>query len=686
MPANWTAGVPTTSIDAWIDNGGTTQIELPGAVARDVFVGRNSSNPSFLEITGGGTLANRVGYLGYGAGSQGTATVTGSGSLWTSSFDLYIGRSGTGKLTIEDGGRVSTYLASYLGYESGSQGTVIVTDTGATWTDSVSLHVGYTGTGTMTIAEEGHVSSVYGYLGYESGSQGTVTVSGSASMWTNSSDLCVGHRGAGTLTIEDGGHVSNANSYLGSASGSQGTVTVSGSGSMWTNSSGVLYVGLYGAGTLTVADGARVSSRDGYLGFGSQGTATVSGSGSKWTNSYHLHVGTFGTGTLTIADGGELSSLSGNLGWNPGSHGTATVSGNGSKWTNSTVLYVGHDGTGTLTIENGGQVLTTSSYLGQNPGSQGTAMISGSGSKWMNMGFLYLGVHAGGPGGTGALVVKSGGTVQVYETLKVWDTSTLTLDGGQINTGSFQMAAGTTFTHDSGTLTVFGGTFDPGTAYYTIDGPGNPTVQLTGATATLSDVFVVADTGSGTLTIEDGGHVSNTYGFLGYYPGSQGTATVTGSRSTWRNSHDLYVGSSGTGTLTVADGGEVSIGETVAVGTLGTIYLADGGIVSSKEVLVLGTLHVNGSLTAALEVNTQAGSTLSGSGTIVARTVTISGILAPGSGFSLGVFDINDYVKLGGDSTLGISSTVAAVPEPGTWAMLLAAFIGLALWHRRRKV
>ena len=85
-PRNWTFNVPTSSSGVWIDNGGTAQIELPGAVARDVFVGRISTDPSFLEITGGGRLVNRDGYLGYSFGSQGVATVSGDGSTWNTSL------------------------------------------------------------------------------------------------------------------------------------------------------------------------------------------------------------------------------------------------------------------------------------------------------------------------------------------------------------------------------------------------------------------------------------------------------------------------------------------------------------------------------------------------------------------------------------------------------------------------
>ena len=48
--------------------------------------------------------------------------------------------------------------------------------------------------------------------------------------------------------------------------------------------------------------------------------------------------------------------------------------------------------------------------------------------------------------------------------------------------------------------------------------------------------------GNGTLTIRNGGAVSNGFGFIGVDSGSTGAATVDGAGSTWTNSGDLYVG------------------------------------------------------------------------------------------------------------------------------------------------
>ena len=64
--------------------------------------------------------------------------------------------------------------------------------------------------------------------------------------------------------------------------------------------------------------------------------------------------------------------------------------------------------------------------------------------------------------------------------------------------------------------------------------------------------------GGGTLTIRNGGAVSNGFGSLAMHSGSTGAATVDGTGSTWTNSADLHVGYCGTGTLTIRNGGSVS--------------------------------------------------------------------------------------------------------------------------------
>ena len=52
--------------------------------------------------------------------------------------------------------------------------------------------------------------------------------------------------------------------------------------------------------------------------------------------------------------------------------------------------------------------------------------------------------------------------------------------------------------------------------------------------------------------------MSNDYSFVGADPGSIGVVTVDGAGSTWTATGEFYLGQSGNGTLTVRNGGTVS--------------------------------------------------------------------------------------------------------------------------------
>ena len=84
-------------------------------------------------------------------------------------------------------------------------------------------------------------------------------MTGKNSTWTNSGELDVGYYGTGTLTISDGAYVSSATSYISYFDNSSGYVTVTGTGSEWINS-GLMKIGLYDTGTLTISDSGLVAT------------------------------------------------------------------------------------------------------------------------------------------------------------------------------------------------------------------------------------------------------------------------------------------------------------------------------------------------------------------------------------------------------------------------------------------
>lgn len=223
-----------------------------------------------LSIENGGSVStNASDYIGPLSGSHGTVTVTGAGSTWTNSsigFDLRLGGLGVGVLNIENGGSVSSAYTAYFGYFATGHGMATVAGAGSTWTNTAGFRVGYEGTGILTIEDGGSVSSGSNVsIGTSNGSSGTATVTGAGSTWNSSGLLIVANSGTGILNISDGGSVSNTGGHIGNSNGSSGEVTVTGEGSLWTNTGNLILGGTTltdqttATGELTIADGGTVT-------------------------------------------------------------------------------------------------------------------------------------------------------------------------------------------------------------------------------------------------------------------------------------------------------------------------------------------------------------------------------------------------------------------------------------------
>ena len=137
-----------------------------------------------LTIQDGGAVTSGGGSVGLSAGSNGTVTVTGPGSSWTNgpSGGLNIGSFGTGTLTIENGGRVINIAigtAATIGNGAGSHGTATVTGAGSIWSNTFGLNIGNLGTGTLTIADGGVVAGPV-VIATRAGSIGTLNIGAGA--------------------------------------------------------------------------------------------------------------------------------------------------------------------------------------------------------------------------------------------------------------------------------------------------------------------------------------------------------------------------------------------------------------------------------------------------------------------------------------------------------------------------
>jgi fibronectin-binding autotransporter adhesin len=113
-----------------------------------------------LTVEAGGQVSSASGYLGSRFGS-GTVRVTGAASTWTNSSVLRVGNFSFshGELSIEAGGEVSS-SGAYLGYGAGSTGAATVTGTDSQWTNISSLYVGLDGDAALSITSGGLVKSV----------------------------------------------------------------------------------------------------------------------------------------------------------------------------------------------------------------------------------------------------------------------------------------------------------------------------------------------------------------------------------------------------------------------------------------------------------------------------------------------------------------------------------------------
>jgi len=629
----YAAGSSGTAI---VDGAGSTWTHT-----HDLVVGNYGS--ATLEIRNGGAVSNAdAACLSFSPGGDGTVIVDGAGSTWTNGSSVYVGGRettafGSGQLDVTDAGTVTVadtlkiWGAGTVNLDGGTirTGSLDLSEAGAfnftdgTVTidggtfipkgDDITIDGGAPGKLPTLRLINGASATVAGGLYVGDGNAGAMTISGPGTSLTDGKTVYVGDDGGvGSLSILNGATVAIntppmgwRSLYVGCYEGAEGSLLVQGAGSTLTcsHSFSVAYYG--GTGSLEIRQGGMVSGASATVGDfnGAQGTATVDGVGSLWTNTNELFVGVGNgsSGTLSILNGGGVTNgTTGYIGFGTGSQGSVTVDGASSYWTNGRWLTVGGYGAATLSIQNGATVSNTDAYIACG-GASSTVTVTGAGSTWNNTGSLYIGGREDTAGGTATLEVTAGGAVTVADTLKVWWGGTVNLDGGTIQTGSFDNSAAGAFSFNGGTLTVDGGWFSPGPDMFVLDGTGSPTLNLTnGATASLPENLCVGDTNTGILSVSGGSSISNQLAILGRLDGSAGAVMVNGTGSTWTNSDTLFVGIRGTSSLTIADGGSVSsAGALIGAGpgSHGTATLDGAGSTWSSGSLTVGGGTGTGALT-----------------------------------------------------------------------------------------
>lgn len=645
----------------------------------------------------GDVTSSALAHVGSVAGSVGTVNIFGTGSTWIASNTFRIGVAGQGTLNISDGGLLRVNAASDIGYISGGIGTATVTDPGARM-EVRDLAVGSSGQGTLTVSNGGYVSSYAGRLAVATGSQGTATVTGNGSLW-QARTMEIGNRGAATLNILAGGRVETTTAgpvYVGNLAGSSGTMTVSGAGSTFaTTGASVLAIGRDGTGTLTISSGGTVAGLSGTVGGAGAagvGTATVTGAGSNWTLTHQLGVGNVGTGTVTIADGGRITAPGGtSVGSTAGSNGTLRIT--GSAGAGRGVLETRYLRTtlGTRLVEIDGGILRATAdelnFIGNFL--PGQLMLGAGGGIIDTQGFAVTASSAFQ--GAGGLTKLGAGTLTLTGANSF--LGGLTINGGTVafNTEANLGAVAGGISIDGGTLTdiSFGGTvvnhaitvgaggatfagFSPvfrgvigGTGAVTIDGVDTSVLfegantyggSTTIAQGRLAIVGGAAIPDASNVTIASGAALelrqSETIGALA---GAGGVAATTPYFPT-----TLTFGSSGgsadfSGILREDD--PDALLNIVKTGT-GTQGLSGTSTYRGTTTVNAGTLAVNGSIASSFSVTVANGATLAGTGTVSATTVQSGGTLAPGN--SIGTLTVN------GTLTFAAGSTYAVEVSPTT--------------------
>lgn len=556
---------------------------------QDIIVGSVPNGTGALVVTNGGDVTTKYGVAGNDSNTNAAITVTGAGSTWTNSQGMAVGYLGTGFLNILDGGTVTTTGSgtdhSYLGLQSGTAGTAVVSGAGSAWsTPNDMLIVGGGGTGTLTVAAGGVVSSSTAEVGRSFGGIGLAVITGSGSAWNSAGDVNIGRSGTGTLTVADGGKISannGASAIALASSGGTGVLNIGAGGGA--AAPGGIVNALFitsGSGTGTVQFGTSSSTfsdpyyltRDGTPG---GAAVTITGSTSventwgfnaltganTYTGGTHIHHGTLmvrgagsishgaanlvvspdsgDNGALHVDGGADVTVSQTRFGVVAGSAGYGTVTGSGSTLTNTSYLYVGLAGFGELWVSDGGAVTSSNTSIGNNIGGDGEMSVTGAGSTLTNTNNLYVGSEGGG-----YLEITDGGLVS-NQTGSVGNNL-----GGQ------------------GAVYLFGGTWN--SSSFLIVGNAD-------------DGYVDAY-GASTLTAN---HVT-----IGALTSGYGELYLNGNGTTLTAATHIMVGADGDGYLDITSGADATASGNLVVGnastSFGDVYLRDPGTSLSAAGAILG--------------------------------------------------------------------------------------------------
>ena len=471
-----------------------------------------------VTISGGAQYDSgpvRIGPDGY---SNGTVTVTDSGSLWRITTDeaedsVIVGNN-------SDGEGTATGFAGTLNITN--QATVRIAGDEDGSFDSSGLLVGRGGAGVVSVTNGGHLEivdpSLSGYDGVflnlgGSGGQmngdGQMIIDGPGSsvlLQGLTAGLSIGRNGDeahGAVTVSNGGSlelhgIDGAGINVG-RDGAFGELTVDG-GTVLIHSAldPALNIGRdsFSQGAVTVENGGHIEI------VGSEAFLAVGRSGDSDTSQSSLDIT---TGSQVVLDGEDGDAIV-SIGHEASGNGLLTVTGPDAVLSmagRETQIMVGNEGTGALEILDGGLVETLFVRVGRAAGSTGSLTLDGEGSELRLSGRFLEGDSAFlqvGREGTGIMEVSGGALVSIDG------------DGGDypgFSVGGRAGGVGTMVVTDTGSAVIIsngGAALGGGAGYITVGGGG-----------------------TGTLSVAEGAQVVNAeggYTFVGLEAGSVGVLTL----------------------------------------------------------------------------------------------------------------------------------------------------------------
>lgn len=407
-------------------------------------------------IVAGGTWSNANLIVGNTSSAKGTLTFQGGTTVINGAFKIQ----GAGGTVVVAGGQLIANSTTYLSYSAAHSGQMIVSN--GLW-QGQDMYVGRWSVGTLTIAggASGLNSSLY--IGYDTVATGSLWITGGQLGTTNATNY-VGYAGIGRATISNGLWMARdlVVNYYGNGSG--GTLTVAGGTNLLTRD---LIVG-YGAmstctGFVWLVSGQLVTTNGtAYLGR-RQGQLTVS-NGTWLAGNVNLGYWSGSAGTLTVAGGtvsvgAVLDVLRGGLSIGGGTttvdrlvltNGTSslfaftagTLASRGTAVTNGATFFVG-DGSHSATYQLDGGEHSFANALYVNPSAQltGTGAVRG---VFINKGYVLAG--AGGTLTFAGIVTNSGSIASSAGALLVFSNQV-------VNTGTIDGSAGIDLVFVSGAPT-----------------------------------------------------------------------------------------------------------------------------------------------------------------------------------------------------------------------------------------